>query len=264
MRPIRLFLLPFALALGSGSGHAQELTDCDRLAASPFDPEHLGEGVSYSDLDPLPAIEACVAALQSQPEVARFHFQLGRALIKQGDVERGIKAYRAAAEREHVAAMHNLGALYDEGTLVPQDRERALNWYLLAAERDFAPSQTALGLAYLGGDGVPQDFVKAQLWLERAAFHGDEPALSAMSKLYGLALHGEGPLAAGGAEAAFVWLSGAATAGYAPAMALVALAYDEGKGVTADKAEAIKWYEAAVSAGVESVAERLAALKAAP
>ena len=264
MRPIRLFLLPLGLVAGLGPARAQEITDCDRLAASPFDPVHVGEGISYEALDPLPAIEACVTALQSQPDEARFHFQLGRALIKQGDIDRGLKAYRAAAEREHVLAMHNLGALFDEGKLVPRDRERALNWYLLAAERDFAPSQTALGLAYLNGDGVPQDFAKAQGWLERAALHGDEPALSAMSKLYGLALHGEGPLAAVGAEAAFVWLSAAATQGYPPAMALVALAYDEGKGVAANKAEAIKWYEAAVSAGVESVAERLAALKAAP
>lgn len=252
---VLLFLSALAFA-----ARAEDPVECDLLAASPHDPEAVAEGVDYDALDPVPAINACLAAIQANPEVARFHFQMGRALIKQGDAELGLKAYQRAAELGSVAAMHNLGALYDEGTLVAKDRENALKWYLVAAERNFAPSQTAIGMGYLKGDGLLQDLEKGTNWLELAAKQGDEPALAVLAKLRGMALVGEGPLADKGTEVAFTWLLGAAEAGYPPAMAIVANAYDKGLGIAADKDLAIKWYRAAVEAGVESVAERLAEL----
>lgn len=259
LRRLALLLL-FSIVFLSAGARAQEVLECDLLAASPFDPEAVTEGVGYDALDPIPAINACLAAIQSHPEVARFHFQMGRALIKQGDADLGPKAYQRAAELGSLAAMHNLGALYDDGALVEKNRETALQWYLLAAERDFAPSQTAIGMGYLKGDGLPQDLEKGFAWLDRAAAQGDEPALAVLSKLKGMALAGEGPLAQKGPEAAFSWLLGAAEAGYPPAMAMVAGAYDQGLGTAADKEQAIRWYRAAVEAGIESVAQRLAEL----
>lgn len=50
-------------------------------------------------------------------------------------------------------------------------------------------------------------------------------------------------------EAAFVWFSRAAVAGYAPAMTRMAEALAEGRGVRRDPAMALRWYRRASAAG---------------
>ncbi|MEM9600150.1 MAG: hypothetical protein AAF926_03930 [Pseudomonadota bacterium] len=76
------------------------VTECDRLATHPSDPEAvLSEGVTRDEMDKHSAIEACHAALESDPDNPRLNYQLARAygysgLHEQGDLyrERAVKA----------------------------------------------------------------------------------------------------------------------------------------------------------------------------
>ena len=58
------------------------VTACDWEAAHPSDPNRVGPGVGSRDVDTERAIRACEAAVGAHPEVARFHYQLGRALAR--------------------------------------------------------------------------------------------------------------------------------------------------------------------------------------
>ena len=217
MRPIR-----FATALVAALSPLLSATlcaaagaeDCDRLAASPHDPARRGEGVPYAALDAPAAIAACAAARDAAPEEPRFAFQLGRALAKAGRVEEALAAYRAAAERGHLAALHNVAQLYEEGLLPAEGPATAVRWYLLAAERGFAPSQLRLGLAYLAGEGIVADASKGLAWIALAAGQGFAPA----QLVLGLA-HEGGAGVARDLAAARRWYAAAAAQGMPEAQA---------------------------------------------
>ena len=72
------------------------VTDCDRLAAHPSDPDRVTAGVPESKVDSAAAIPACQAAVAADPGNGRLNYQLARAL---GYAGRGQQAapYRAAA-----------------------------------------------------------------------------------------------------------------------------------------------------------------------
>src|SRR6185503_278428 len=69
-------------------GMRQDLvTDCDRLAASPFDTQRPREiaGVPTGKIEVPPAARACDEAMTRYPEVARFAYQAGRVADARGD-----------------------------------------------------------------------------------------------------------------------------------------------------------------------------------
>ncbi len=72
--------------------------------------------------------------------------------------------YRQAAERGQVDAQYRLGCLYYRGQGVPKDLKVAAEWYARAANQDCSPAQAALGNLCLIGEGVPQDLSKAEYW----------------------------------------------------------------------------------------------------
>lgn len=72
------------------------VTECDRLAAHPEDPDRVAPGVPQAQVDTARAIEACRAAVAADPRNPRLNYQLARAL---GYAGRGREAgpYRDAA-----------------------------------------------------------------------------------------------------------------------------------------------------------------------
>lgn len=173
-------ILGFALTAPALAGGG----DCDRLAASPHDPQRRAEGVPFAALDASAAIAACEAALEASPEEPRLAFQLGRALARAGQDAAALEAYRAAARLGHLAALHNIGQLHETGRLPGGGAAAANRWYLLAAERGFAPSQLRLGLAYLAGAGIVADKAKGAAWIALAAGQGFGPAQLVLGMAY--------------------------------------------------------------------------------
>lgn len=59
---------------------SQTVTECDRLAAHPDDPDKVAPGVAQEAVDLPRAIPACQAALAADPRNPRLHYQMARTL----------------------------------------------------------------------------------------------------------------------------------------------------------------------------------------
>lgn len=104
MTALTAALMVASLAAPSAPGRAQAwsppagavVTECDRLAAHPEDPDRVAPGVPQAQVDTARAIEACRAAVAADPGNPRLNYQLARAL---GYAGRGREAgpYREAA-----------------------------------------------------------------------------------------------------------------------------------------------------------------------
>lgn len=90
-----------------------EVTECDRLAANPPDPDRVTEGVPRSKVNVKAAITACARALTTDPETARFAYQLGRVHYYNGDVANALRYIGQAAGQGYRQAEFVMGALVD-------------------------------------------------------------------------------------------------------------------------------------------------------
>lgn len=65
------------------------VTECDRLAGHPSDPERVSDGVTREDMDKPAAIEACLEAISNDPANPRLNYQLARVFGYSGLHEEG-------------------------------------------------------------------------------------------------------------------------------------------------------------------------------
>ena len=107
-------LVVFLYIFSTTHSYASEapITECDRLAAHPYDPDRVTRGVGFAELNTDVAIDACVAALQQFPMSARLAFQAGRSFHRLRSDSEAIAFYEQAAELGSVYAVHNLASLY--------------------------------------------------------------------------------------------------------------------------------------------------------
>lgn len=208
------------LLLACDSGEETVVTACDRLASHPDDPHRTGTGVTFDQIDPTAAVEACVDAVERYPDELRFHYQLARALHRAGEIREAMNIYKFAAdggyfeaevqliglfmreelpipvqegvtwvvrmaEDDHAWAQTGLGFLYEVGRGVQQDYGTAARWYRRAAEKDEPTAQYRLGAFYEQGLGVDPNPAKALQWYERAAERGFDPANERLRSLLG-------------------------------------------------------------------------------
>ena len=96
------------------------------------------------------------------------------------ELVRGQDAYvtevRSRAAEGDAAAQYDLGLMYANGEVVPQDYGEAVRWYRRAADQGYATAQYSLGAMYANGEGVPQDYVTAHMWVNLAGAQGNENA----------------------------------------------------------------------------------------
>ncbi len=111
---------------------ADPVAECNRLAANPSDPGHVGPGVAFEAIDSHAAITACLGAVDANPNDARLVYQLGRAYDSGKDFAAAENAYLRAADLHLPAAMRNLGYLYLDATGGNADRVKAERWFLAA------------------------------------------------------------------------------------------------------------------------------------
>lgn len=103
---VLLILLPFTSV-------AAEVTECDRLAANPPDPDRIVAGVPRSKVDVEAAIVACKSALAADPDNSRLAYQLGRVSYYGGDTPGSLKYVGQAASGGYRQAEFVMGALAD-------------------------------------------------------------------------------------------------------------------------------------------------------
>lgn len=137
---------------------AQEVNECDRLAAHPADPRKNSPGVTDTVLDISKAVLVCAAATAKFPGIARLDYQYGRSLYLAGQQGEALPLLANAAEKGHAASKALLGDIFLEGTGGQQQdlgaayafyKEAAVGGYLPAAqlakelEASFGTSQAA-------------------------------------------------------------------------------------------------------------------------
>lgn len=147
-------------------------------------------------------------------------------------------------------ATYMLGECYYYGVGVAKDIEQAFNLYAEAAHiAQDSPSPIkchahlflALAQCYESGAGTPKDAQKALAAYKTASEHGDEEALYRTGRaiISGIGMRSEYP-------AARTYFLRAARHGYMPAMLMMGIFSEMGKGVNKNRDDAKSWYSKAV------------------
>lgn len=225
---------------------ADFVTDCDRQAANPADPQRPRDiaGLKLGEIQIVPALAACSLAMRQYPDIPRFIYEAGRVAQVQNDYATARQFYEKAAGMDYAASYVNLGQLYQTGNGVPKDYGEARKWYEKAVAADDPAGLHAMGWLYEQGNGVPQDYAEARRWYEKAIAAGLPVANANLGRLYINGLGGTKDLMKGRSL-----LETGAAAGEPVAMRLLGLLYDRGLGVTSDPLRARQWYEKAAAAG---------------
>ena len=162
--------------------------------------------------------------------------------------EQAAKLLAAAAKLGHIAAAYDLGLLYLEGQLFPQDFARAAELFRGAAQAGSPEAQYVLATLYKDGRGVTKDVNEAaRLLAAAAAAHNVDAQLE-----YAIALFNGSGVARNEAAAAAL-LQKAARSGNPVAQNRLANILAIGRGLRADPVEAIKWHIVAKAGGVSDL-----------
>jgi TPR repeat protein len=116
--------------------------------------------------------------------VVAAEFDKGFKALQSGDFKTAIAEWTPLAEQGHAPAQNNLGAMYDNGTGVPENDKTAVKWYTLAAKQGHAGAQNNLGLMYANGNGVPENDKTAVMWYTKAAKQGSADGQNHMGFMY--------------------------------------------------------------------------------
>ncbi|MBR9651289.1 tetratricopeptide repeat protein [Thalassovita aquimarina] len=185
---------PMPDAAGTTRGEANAPTvrvtyvvqDCDRIAATPLDPDRPDPdlGVPYAQLNPPVVIAECNADIAQWPDTARFYAQIARGYHKAGRYADAYNAAMIGAEMGSGQAMAIVGALYRSGQHVAKSPAEALRWLEKAG---FAGNIVAMHFAasmHLNAEGVPYNARAAAEWYQAAADHGNGEAMANLGVLY--------------------------------------------------------------------------------
>ena len=98
----------------------------------------------------------------------------------QKTVEQG----RAWVEARRAWFPAQLGEMYYNGTILPQNYDKAIILLQKAAEQGSASAQARLGEIYYSGTALPQNYAKAARWFQKAAPRGNASAQNRLGEMY--------------------------------------------------------------------------------
>jgi TPR repeat protein len=179
----------FEIRADSGASKPAKMTlspsvdPCDSAAGEPLDLQGVVPGLLPNEIG-ADAVKLCEAAVKAYPDVARFRYELGRALLAASKVDEARKAIQQAADRGHVRAVFELGYLYATGTGVALDRKQANTFYAAAADKGDPYGMTSWGRALFHGYGVERDTGKGLDLLLKAASMGHTYAMNDLGAIF--------------------------------------------------------------------------------
>ncbi|TJV41258.1 MAG: peptidase C14 caspase catalytic subunit p20 [Mesorhizobium sp.] len=162
---------------------------CDKAAGEPLDLQGVVPGLLPNEIG-TEAVKACEAAVKAYPDVARFRYELGRALLAAGKVEDAKPVFEEAAKKGHVRAVYELGYLHATGTGMPIDRKQANSLYAAAADKGDPYGMMAWGRALFNGYEVEPDTGKGLDLLLKAAAMGHTYAMNELAAIFTEGLNG--------------------------------------------------------------------------
>jgi TPR repeat protein len=177
---------PLTVAKSDDSQRRDLITDCDRLAAMPYDAGHAPEvpGLEQGKIDIPKALAACNEAMRLYPDVMRFVFEAGRVASARKDFVEARRLYDKAAAGGYAMAFNNIGGMYEGGDGVRLDNAQALKWYALAVEKSEPVAMVDLAWFYEQGLGTKRDCAEAVRLYETAIKAGMPSAMGNLGLLY--------------------------------------------------------------------------------
>jgi uncharacterized protein len=172
----------------------------------------------------------------------------GLTAYQNGDYTEVLRLWRPLANQGNAIAQAQLGIMYLNGQVVPQDYAQALAYLRKAAAQGNADAQSGLGVMYTYGRGVPQDNAQAVAWLRKAAGQGSAEGEGRLGEMY---VNGQGVLQ--DYAQAHMWLRKGAEQGNSLAQNSLGFLYETGKGVPQDFIQAHMWYNLAASDAQDAV-----------
>ena len=152
-----------------------------------------------------------------------------------------IAAMKKAALSGDAEAQCELGASYDKGDGVKENKEKAFKWYCRAAEQGHTVAQFNLGLMYADGEGVQPNDKLAFEWFQKAADQGDPDAQYMLGQMYK-----SGRYVLKDKFKAAEWFEKSAGQGNPDAQFVLGQMYRRGNGIAKNKVKAVElWREAA-------------------
>lgn len=203
---------------------------------------------------------------EAQEELGRVYDDLyDYGLNEPKDPTKAAAWYRKAADQKLAYAQYRLGELFYHGKGVSKDAAQAAVWWRKAAEQGDVYAQINLGLKYAKGEGMPKDFPQAVVWWRKAAeprgqmWEGSSGEKSpdqgdASAQFYLGWAYDNGKGVPKDDAQAVDWYRKAAEQGYADAQNALGFSYDHGEGVSRDVLRAYMWFNLAAAQGNERAA----------
>lgn len=177
-----------------------------------------------------------------------------RGLGRDKDSREARDLLERSARMGFARSMTVMGEALAQGTFGEKDQGEAMKWLMLADTRGDARAHSRLAFAYLLGAGVDMDPGLARTMAQQAADANDDLGRALLGALMRDGIGGPADAPAGVAI-----LSGVADR-LPWARFQLGVAYEQGKGVPADRDKAIELFTVASKAGVVAATQRLAAL----
>ncbi len=158
------------------------------------------------------------------------------------------------AESGSPEAQYDLAEIHRAGDEVERNLELAAAWYEKAAVQNLPKAQYALALCHAEGSGVPRNDERALYWLNKAAGYYYAPAQYKLGESYA---NGELGLRKD-PEEAVKWMRQAAAREFGGAFHAMGNYYLFGRGVAADEAKAVEWFQRGAARGDEKCVRMIA------
>ena len=169
---------------------SSEVNDCDYEAGDHLDANGVGISRYPNELRPEVALAACLQAVDDNPEVGRFHYQLGRAYTALRKLDEAEAAFEEARKLGHDRAYYALGSTAlgriqeVSGRLRELAPPEVLAYYAAGAERGDPYAIHALGRQYLLYSDDPVRQEEGFRLLIRAAEMGHTFAMNALGQFF--------------------------------------------------------------------------------
>ena len=163
---------------------------CDLAAADHLDPEGVGFARFANEIEPEAALRACQAAVLREPQNARFHYQLGRALAALRRHDEARAAWETAREMGHSRASYAIGnAILNQaretgGAALEAAPDEALAYYREGVELGDPYAFYALGRQLVRFGKTDQDKLRGYDLLMRALEVGHTFAMNELGFFY--------------------------------------------------------------------------------
>jgi uncharacterized caspase-like protein/TPR repeat protein len=223
---------------------APALDPCDREAASPLDLQGVGPGKLPNEIDAPRAVAACERASHDYPAVARFAYQLGRALMASGKTAQARDLIQQAAAKGHTRATWELGNLAAYGAFGAPDLAKADGFYKTCADAGDVYCALSYGRNLFYGRGVAANRKAGLDLMLRAAALGHTYAMNELGYIF---LYGKGEPV--NAERGVRFYQAGAERDDIYSLNNLGLVYLRGQGRPADPAKALSYFNRAAAGG---------------